>query len=173
MRVRVFIACSLDGFIAGPNDELDWLEGPEGTEDTFTPFFNQIGAMLMGRRTYDVVCGFEGVWPYRDTPIIVATNRPIERPRATVEAAQGTIEHLVERAKSKAGELDVYLDGGKVIGQALDAGLVDEITLTLIPIALGEGVKLFGKTERIHSLHLESHRSIGGGMVELVYTRSR
>ena len=49
MKVRVFIACSLDGFIAGPNDELDWLEGPDGTEDTFTPFFKQIGAMLMGR----------------------------------------------------------------------------------------------------------------------------
>ena len=48
MKVRVFIACSLDGFIAGPNDELDWLEGPDGAEDTFTPFFKGIGATLMG-----------------------------------------------------------------------------------------------------------------------------
>ena len=60
MKVRVFIACSLDGFIAGPNDELDWLEGPDGAEDTFTPFFKGIGAMLMGRRTYDVVSSSEG-----------------------------------------------------------------------------------------------------------------
>ena len=58
MKGPVFIACSLDGLIAGPNDESDWLEGPDGSEDTFTPFFKGIGAILMGRRTYDVVSSF-------------------------------------------------------------------------------------------------------------------
>lgn len=171
MRVRVFIACSLDGFIAGPNDELDWLQESEGAEDTFTPFLSQIGAILMGRRTYDVVDGFVGDWPYGETPIIVATNRPLTTPRSWVQAAQGPIQQLVEQAKSMAGGLDVYLDGGIVIGQALDAGLIDEITLTLVPTVLGDGVKLFGKTAQVHRLNLQSHRPIGGGMVELVFTR--
>ena len=119
MKVRVFIACSLDGFIAGPNDELDWLEGPEGAEDTFTPFLRQVGSILMGRRTYDVVCGFEGDWPYGETPIIVATNRPIQTHRTSIRAAQGPIQSLLEEARSTAGGLDVYLDGGILIGQAL------------------------------------------------------
>ena len=87
-RVRVFIAASLDGFIAGPNDELDWLHHPEGGEDTFTPFFRQIGAMLMGRRTYDVIRDFEGEWPYGDTPILVATTRPLDTGRESVRRAR-------------------------------------------------------------------------------------
>jgi dihydrofolate reductase len=136
VKVRVFIACSLDGFIAGPDDELDWLEGPDGAEDTFTPFFKEIGAMLMGRRTYDVACNFEGAWPYGDTPIIVATNRPLETANPSVQGHQGTIGELVTRAKTMSGGRDVYLDGGNLIRQALDAGLVDEVTLTLIPIIL-------------------------------------
>ena len=74
-KVRVFIASSLDGFIAGPDGELDWLSGREGVEDTFTPFFQEIGAMLMGRRTYDVVNGFDGAWPYGQTPVLVATTQ--------------------------------------------------------------------------------------------------
>ena len=173
MRVRVFVGCSLDGFIAGPNDELDWLEGPEGAEDTFTPFFSEIGAMLMGRRTYDAVASFEGEWPYGETPIIVATNRPFQSTKGNVRAAQGTVEQLVEQAKSVSGGRDVYIDGGNIIGQAMDAGLVDEITMTLLPVVLGNGIKLFGNTERTHKLTLKSSRPVGGGMVELVYTPSQ
>ena len=118
MKVRVFIACSLDGFIAGPNDELDWLEGPDGAEDTFTPFFKGIGAMLMGRRTYDVVSSFEGDWPYGDTPIIVAANRPLQMAKPSVQGYQGTIEELVAKAKTMSEGGDVYVDGGNLIRQA-------------------------------------------------------
>ena len=169
MKVRVFIACSSDGFIAGPNDELDWLEGPDGTEDTFTPFFKQIGAMLMGRRIYDVASSFEGDWPYGDTPIIVATNRPLQTDKPSVQGSQGTIGELVAKAKTMAEGRDVYLDGGNLIRQALDAGLVDELTLTLIPIVLGDGIPLFSGTKQNHRLELCSYRAIGGGMVELIY----
>ncbi len=169
MKVRVFIACSLDGFIAGPNDELDWLQGSNGTEDTFTPFFKQIGAMLIGRRSYDVASKFEGAWPYGDTPILVATHRPLRTAKDCIQSSQGTIGELVARAKSMAEDRDIYLDGGNLIRQALDAELVDGVTLTLIPIILGDGVPLFGGTLQIHRLELLSHRAIGGGMVELVY----
>jgi len=173
MTIRVFIACSLDGFIAGPNDELDWLEGPDGAEDTFTPFFKEIGAMLMGRRTYDVLGSFEGAWPYGDTPIIVATNRPLQTAKPSVQGYQGTIGELVAKAKTISEGRDVYLDGGNLIRQALDAGLVDEITVTLIPIVLGDGIPLFSGTKEIHRLELCSHRALGGDMVELVYQPTR
>jgi dihydrofolate reductase len=167
--VRVFIACSLDGFIAGPNDELDWLEGPEGTEDTFTPFIAQIGAMLMGRRTYEVASAFEGPWPYGDKPILVATSRPLEPKQDSIRAGTGTIEELVAEAKSMAGESDVYLDGGSLIRSALQANLVDQLTITMIPVILGAGIPLFAGTIRRHTLELISERSIGGGLVELNY----
>jgi dihydrofolate reductase len=168
-RVRVFIACSVDGFIAGPNDELDWLAPGDACEDTFSPFFAGVGAMLMGRRTFDVASGFEGPWPYGDTPVLVATRRPLVAPRPSVRSVAGTIAELVAAARTVAGERDVYLDGGELIRSALDARLVDSLTVTLIPIILGAGVPLFAGARSRHGLELISQRAIGGGLVELVY----
>ena len=169
IKVRVFIASSLDGFIAGPDNELDWLSGREGVEDTFTPFIEGIGAMMMGRRTYDVVSAFDGPWPYGETPVLVATTRPLEPSQDSVQATSGSIEEMVAQAKTLAGTRDVYVDGGALIRSALDAGLVDELAVTLIPIVLGAGVPLFAGTSKRHELELLSTRAVGGGLVELTY----
>lgn len=168
-RTVVFIASSLDGFIAGPDDELDWLEGRDGVEDTFSPFFAGVGAMLMGRRTYDVVRGFGGDWPYGDTPVLVATHRPLDPVRPSVRAATGPIAELVDQAKGLSGGRDVYVDGGALIRAAMDARLVDEITLTVIPVVLGSGRPLFAGVQHRHDLDLVGTRPIGGGLVELKY----
>ena len=100
MKVRVFIACSSDGFIAGPNDELDWLEGPDGAaEDTFTPFFKGISAMLMRRRTYDIVSNSEGDWPYGDTPIIVEPTGHSRWPNPRFKDIKEPLKSLSRRPK--------------------------------------------------------------------------
>ena len=170
-NVHVFMAISLDGFIAGPNDEVDWLD-VEGIDDTFSPFFARVGAMMMGRNTYDLIRSL-GEWPYGDKPVFVATSRPLEDPPDAVHPVSGTVEQLVARAKSAAGEGLVYLDGGALVRSALTHGLVDEITLTVIPIILGDGVPLLpGVPERI-GLELLSSRQVGGGAVELHYTVPR
>lgn len=172
-RVRIFLAMSLDGFIAGPADELDWLEGFEGVEDTFTPFMAEVGAMLMGRRTYDVLSGFDVPWPYGETPLLVATTRPLQPVQPTVRAVTGDIAELVAQARAAAGGKDVYLDGGALARSALDAGLVDLMTLTLIPVVLGAGVPLFAGAGHRHALTLVSARPIGGGFVSLQYATQR
>lgn len=173
-RTHVFVGASLDGFIAGPNDELDWLGGGEGeTPDTFGPFFAQIGAVLMGRRSYDVVSGFKGPWPYGDTPLLVATHRPLAAERASVRAVQGSIGELVAQARQTAGARDVYVDGGALIRSALDAGLVDEITVTVVPVVLGRGIALFAGATQRHPLEPISHRTVGGTAVELRYRTRR
>jgi dihydrofolate reductase len=169
-RVRVFIASSLDGFIAGPNDELDWLPAHgAGAEDTFTPFMKEIGALLMGRRTYDVVCGFEGAWPYGDTPVLVATQRPLTAKVPSVRAVSGTTEELITQAIHAAAGRDVYIDGGALIRAALDANLIDEIVVTVIPVVLGQGLPLFAGVRARHPLTLLNSRPIGAGMVQLTY----
>lgn len=169
-KTRVFIACSLDGFIAGPNHELDWLpQGSPDIEDTFSPFFKEVGALLMGRRTYDVVSGFDGPWPYGQKPVLVATTRPLEPKAPSVRAVSGSVEELVDLARETAAPGDVYLDGGGLIRSALDAGLVDEVTLTVVPVVLGEGVPLFAGASQRHQLSLKKSRPIGGGLVELIY----
>lgn len=167
------MAMSLDGFIAGPNDELDWLIHREGVEDTFTPFFAQVGALLMGRRSYDVVSAFEGPWPYRNIPVLVATTRPLSPQRASVRAVSGSIASLVHEAQEVAGERMVYIDGGAIIRAALDARLVDELTVTIVPIVLGTGVPLFAGVTRRHELELLGSRPIGGGLVQLRYAPQR
>lgn len=165
-KVCVFVATSLDGFMAGPNDELDWLAS-EDAEDTFTPFFQGVGAILMGRRTYDIVTTFDE-WVYRDRPVLVATNRALIPCMPTVRAVRGPIETLVRDARVAAMERNVYIDGGDLIREALDANLVNEITVAIVPIILGKGIPLFTGAKARHPLRLVSSMVLGG-MVQLKY----
>jgi len=171
-RVRVFIACSLDGFIAGPDNDLSWLPEPSeelSDEHGFAGFISQMGAMLMGRNTYDVVMGFDGPWPYGELPVLVATNRELESKPGTVQPASGRIFELIRKAESLAGEKDIYLDGGNLIRQALDAELVDEMTVSIIPIILGHGVPLFSGAARRQKLNFRHSKTLNDGMVQLTY----
>lgn len=174
---RVFIACSLDGFIAGPGDDLSWLEDPSGESDQdhgFDAFFSEVGALLMGRRTYEVVKGFEGAWPYGDKPLLVATNRPLGEPAApSVRAVTGTPQQMLAAARAVAGERTVYVDGGALIRSFLDAGLIDELTVSVIPVILGAGIPLFAGTARRHALELVEARPSGARLVQLRYRPAR
>lgn len=179
-RVRVYMACSLDGFIAGPNDDLEWLHvdrkapgdlAPDPAALRFEPFLSEIGAMLMGRTTYEVIAKM-GVWPYGALPVLVATRRPLpptSEPSSaqTVRAVSGPIETLIAEARAVAGERDVYLDGGDLIRQALNAGLVDEITATIVPVLLGAGTRLFDGLVASTNLQFLAHHTFDGGMVQL------
>jgi dihydrofolate reductase len=177
-RVRVYMACSFDGFIAGPDHDISWLhqdhshEGelpkdPDALE--FDVFLSQVGAMLMGRATYEVVAPMAAVgpWSYGELPILVATRRPLTPVVSTISAAQGTIEELIEQAKALAGDKDVYLDGGDLVRQALDAGLVDELTITFVPILLGQGIRLFEGLHTPRALQFSARRAFGGGMLQV------
>lgn len=168
-KICVFMGCSLDGFIAGPNDELDWLP-TEGFEDTFTPFMEGVGAMLMGRRTFEVVDG-EGSWSYGETPVLVPTRRPLATERPTVRRVEGSIEEVVAEARRAAGDKNVYLDGGALIRSALDADLIDEFTITVVPTILGAGLPLFAGASKRTQLAFEGIRDIGAGLAELRYRR--
>ena len=175
-RVRVYIATSLDGFIAGPGDDLSWLTGPDaanpgGETDpealTFDGFFADVGAVLMGRGTFDVVRRMEW-WGYGDRPVLVATHRELgEDVRKTVRTVSGSIERMVAEAKKSAGGKDVYIDGGDLIRQAADADLVDDLTITIAPIALGAGHPLFAGLTKRYPLEITGHHTFEGGMVQI------
>lgn len=176
-RVRVYIAMSFDGFIAGPDDDLSWLHGVEagGTDEAPPPgalgweaFMADVGALLMGRRTYDAVRGFDVPWPYGERPVLVASSRPLDAdPPATVRRVRGAIATLVDQARQAAGGGDVYIDGGAMIRQAAEADLIDELTVTMAPIALGLGHSLFGGMSRRYPLQFVDHHSFPGGMIQV------
>ncbi len=161
-KVRVYLACSLDGFIAGPDNDLSWLAPPDpaptGPTEAleYGDFMAQIGAMLMGRVTHDTVAAM-GEWPYGEMPVLVATRRPMQPAAATVQAVQGDIAELLDQARKVAGDKDVYLDGGALVRQALTAELVDELVLTWVPIVLGGGVSLFEGLERQNFEFVSQH----------------
>ena len=180
-RVRVYIACSLDGFIAGPHDELEWLtqERPgdrplaagawasrQADGLSYEEFTSDIGAMLMGRGTYDVVAGFDE-WYYGDLRVLVATSRPLENAPSTVSALTGDITNLVDAARAAANGKDVYVDGGSVNRQCLDAGLVDELTVTVMPTVLGHGRPLFAGTTSVHEMTVMDVSKYESGMIQL------
>lgn len=184
-RVRGYLAMSLDGFIAGANDELGWLEGdresqlplatgkwaatrPEGLE--FDEFLGDVGCIVMGRRTYDVVESFDGPWAYGGTPMLVATSRPLNSAHPTVQAASGDIESIIAKAHDVAGDADIYVDGGVTVRAVLDAGLLDHLVLTIQPTALGEGVPLFAGLQVPAEFSVEKVDRWGPGFVQLHLT---
>ncbi|MEH3054970.1 MAG: dihydrofolate reductase family protein [Patulibacter minatonensis] len=172
--VRVFIATSLDGFIAGEHDDLSWLPVPvEGGEDYgYAEFMQGTAALLMGRRTYDQVTAMEGgEWFYGDTPVYVATTRPLEDARPTVRAVRGdSAADLLAAVQADIGDGNVYLDGGTLIRSFLDAGLLDQVIVTVIPVVLGKGLPLFAGASFRKALELQGSQAYADGLVQLRYT---
>lgn len=180
-RVRVYIACSLDGFIADVHDGLDWLTQPraehaplargnwaENTADalSYDDFIRDVGCLLMGRRTYDVVSKLPQ-WPYGDLPVVVATSRPLENPRPHVTTASAPIKNLISEAHDAADGKDVYLDGGNLIRQALDADQIDQMIVTQMPTVLGRGHPLFAGTDNPRELTVTDVLKFERGLVQL------
>lgn len=166
MQRSVFIATSLDGYIARPDDGLDWLKLVEraGEDYGYAKFAETVDALVIGRRTYDTVLGF-GAWPYAGKRVIVMTHRPLVA-RHGEEAFEGSPEELVQRLASE-GTRRVYVDGGNVIQQFLAARLIDDLTISVIPIMLGAGIPLFGGTEQ--RLRLDGVQQFESGLVQLRY----
>lgn len=146
----VFIATSLDGFIARPDGSIDWLLHannlvPEGEDCGYGAFMQQVDVLVMGRNTFEQVLGFPE-WPYEGRKVVVMSRRGVSVPSAlagkVVVSAESPAD-LVARLSAE-GARRLYIDGGQTIRSFLAEGLIDELTITLIPVLLGEGRPLFG-----------------------------
>lgn len=172
MRVRVFIACSLDGYVAGPEDDLSWLPPQDPAEDHgYGVFMAETDAVLVGRRTYDVAAGFD-TWPFPHVPVFVATTRPIERNTQAVRPISGTPAELLSAVRAEVGGA-IYLDGAQLIRAFLDARLIDELTITVVPTILGAGVPLFAGATGPVPLELVEAKHYSNGLVQLRYLPDR
>ncbi|HET6583930.1 MAG TPA: dihydrofolate reductase family protein, partial [Nannocystaceae bacterium] len=137
----------------------------------FADFIAQIGALLMGRRTYQVLLDYDA-WHYGDRPVLVATHHalPPAPQGGTARGVQGPIDRLIAEAKAAAGDKDVYLDGGDIVRQGLDAGLVDELCLTFLPVILGRGIRLWEGLQHRNDVRFAPPAMHGHGMVQLTAT---
>ena len=174
-KCSVFIATSLDGFIARPDGGIDWLNEanalvPPGEDCGFSQFMSGIDALIMGRNTFEQVLTF-GEWPYGETPVIVLSRSLTSLPGHLPDTVSLSAEDpaiLVQRL-SAAGMQHLYVDGGLTIQSFLAAGRIDEITLTLIPVLLGQGKPLFGSMVGDVHLQLLSSHAYDFGFVQNTY----
>jgi dihydrofolate reductase len=171
----VFIAASVDGFIARPDGDVDWLHGaeysrPDAGDFGYGAFMRLVDFLVMGSRTFEKVRSFSP-WPYGKTPVIVLSSRNLTIPttlQGKVRAEDLEPEELVSRLEAE-GARRLYIDGGATIQRFLKAGLINELTITQIPILLGGGIPLFGSIGIELALQHERTRSYGNGFVQTTY----
>lgn len=170
MRVSVFCGTSVDGFLARPDDTFDFLKAGEGVPHGFPEFLNSVDAVVMGRRTFEVVRDLGHFELYGKKPLIVLSSRRLDLSsiQAPVEQMAGTPQEIVAQLEMR-GFKHVYLDGGITIQQFLRAGFVHRITVTRVPVLIGQGIPLFGSLTRdIHLRHVAT-QSFEGGLVQSEY----
>ncbi len=168
MRCSVFIAISLDGYIARADGSIDYLSIVEraGEDYGYRAFVDSVDTLVIGRSTYDLALTFDP-WPYAGKRCIVLTRSERESQHGE-EFFAGNPRALVERLAAN-GAKRAYIDGGAVIQQFLAARLIDDLTLSVIPVLLGTGIRLFGDTEGDLSLELVRSQSFESGLVQLTY----
>jgi dihydrofolate reductase len=175
VKGSVFIATSLDGYIARDDGSIDWLEKantrvPKGEDFGYKEFFSSVDILVMGRNTYELVRTF-GSWPYGKKPVVVLSSRAIKIPKAISKTVSLSSENplaLFDRL-SADGVKHVYIDGGITIQRFLTARLIDELTVTLIPVLIGSGKPLFGALLNDILLELVSTKAYECGFVQNKY----
>lgn len=173
MPTVYYTATSLDGFLADPDDGLEWLDTlPPPQPSTYEDFIARVGSIAMGSATYQFILRHTkqgNPWPY-EQPCWVFTTRTHEKPHgARVEFVRGPVAEAFAQIKAAAGEKDVWVaGGGDLAAQFHDAGLLDELFITVAPITLGAGKPLFPR-ELKRPLQLVSARALGPGFAELRY----
>ena len=169
MKASVFIATSLDGFIARANGDLDWLPPGGGEEHGYEAFIATVDALVIGRKTYETVLGFD-TWPYGEKPVYVLSTRALAPapPGARVERMSGTPAGIVSQLAAR-GVGHAYVDGGITIQGFLQAGLIQRLVITRIPVLLGTGIPLFGALDRDIALRHVGTRQYASGLVQSEY----
>jgi dihydrofolate reductase len=172
----VYIAASIDGYIATKDGGVDWLQespNPDNDDYGYAEFMKSIDALVMGRNTFEKVLTF-GEWSY-DKKVFVLSSSLTEVPdelNGKVELLSGSLNEVLLNINSK-GFKNLYIDGGKVIQSFLSEDLITDLIITRIPILLGSGIPLFGKLiEPLRFIH-KSTTIYGNALVKSHYTRKQ
>jgi dihydrofolate reductase len=174
MKATIYIATSVDGFIARHNGGIDWLPSggeTDGGEDYgYQEFIDSVDALVMGRNTYELALSFDS-WPYGEKPVFVLSSRQIDIPdniRKTVESMCLPPREVV-CCLSERGFQHLYIDGGKTIQWFLSEGLIQQLIITKVPILIGVGIPLFGSLSHDVRLHHLETRQFENGLVQSKY----
>jgi dihydrofolate reductase len=170
MRASVFIGTSVDGFIARPDDTLDFLPPGGGEPHGYAEFFSSVDVLLIGRKTFEVVLAYPE-WPYGNKRVVVLSSRPLDFSTVRggiVERMSGSPAEVVSKLAA-SGAQHVYVDGGVTIQQFLRAGLIQRLIITRVPVLIGQGIPLFGTLPHDIRLRHIATRHYPSGLVQTEY----
>jgi dihydrofolate reductase len=169
MRASVFVGTSLDGFIARTNGALDFLPSGGGEPHGYDEFMATVDALVIGRNTFDTVLAFDA-WPYGKKSVFVLSTRalPPAPPGAMVEHMSGTPVEIVSLLAAR-GIQHIYVDGGITIQKFLQAGLIQRLIVTRVPVLIGTGIPLFGPQQRDIVLRHVGTQQYASGLVQSEY----
>lgn len=169
MKVSVFVGTSVDGFIARPNGNLDFLPHGGGEPHGYNEFIATVDAIVIGRKTFETVLAMEG-WPYEKKRVVVLSSRPVDLSKASgaVEHMRGSPAEIVAQLTA-SGAKHLYVDGGITVQGFLRAALVQRLVITRVPVLIGDGIPLFGSLPRDVRLHHIATRSYASGLVQSEY----
>ena len=170
MTVSVFIGTSVDGFIARPNGDLDFLPEGGGEPHGYAEFMASVDALVIGRKTFETVLTF-AAWPYGDKRVVVLSSRPVDLSAVrggVAEQMAGPPAEIVSKLAA-IGAHHLYIDGGITIQRFLRAGLVQRLIITRVPVLIGDGIPLFGSLPRDVRLHHIATQYYPSGLVKSEY----
>jgi dihydrofolate reductase len=174
-EIKLFIATTIDGFIARENNSLDWLTelpNPNKHDYGYNEFISTIDTVIMGRRTYEEILGFDVDWPYPHYNTFVVTSNSSFKAKTKNTNILYNIDKLsIASLKSKSKKNIWIVGGGKIITAFLNHNAVDEMLLTIIPIILGKGIRLFPDAPKETNFKLIQAESFDTGLVNLTYKK--
>jgi dihydrofolate reductase len=170
MTISVFIGTSVDGFIARPNGDLDFLPEGGGEPHGYVEFMASVDVLVIGRKTFETVLAFP-VWPYGDKRVVVLSSTPLDFSTVrggNVEQMSGSPAEIVSKLAA-GGAYNLYIDGGVTIQRFLRAGLIQRLIITRVPVLIGDGIPLFGSLPRDVRLQHVATRHYPSGLVQTEY----
>ena len=169
MEATIFVGTSLDGYIARANGEFDFLPAGGGEPHGYDEFMSTVDALVLGRKTFETALSFS-VWPYGGKPVFVLSRHPLARvPHgAVVERMAGAPAEIVSQLEGR-NIRHIYVDGGNTIQQFLQAGLIQRLIITRVPVLIGSGIPLFGALQRDIVLRHVKTRQYPSGLVQSEY----
>ncbi len=170
VRVVYYVASSIDGLIAPADGSLDWLSPFSGTSEDhgYGDFYASVDALVVGARTYEQMLGF-GEWPHQDRPVTVMSSRPLPTAGGGITVSPLDPSEVVEELVS-AGHRRIWLMGGGALASSFAAvGLIDEYTISYLPVLLGSGTGLLGGHGAVRSLQFIDAETFGDGVVQCRY----
>lgn len=171
---HVFMAMSLDGFVAREDHNLDWLMKIDtgGQDQGYDGFIADKDCIIMGKGSFNTVSTFDE-WPYKLPVIVMSSSLTVQdipkQLKGNVEISSLSPTRLMQSLEKK-GMSKIYVDGGKIVQSFIIDNLIHDMTITSIPVLIGSGIRIFGKTEKDYNLELVSSRVLNGGFVQSKYT---